>query len=177
MSGATRIKSHLVLKVARVHHVHSAPGVQLRHKLLCGTLVAGAASPVCLITSRELSAHLTRSEGVNNAAGAVLSAQGLVFSPTGIRVGAVGAVLGSVGLDINPTLITIGAADQSRVAVGFSIAPSIIKVCHPVLAALNKQQSCASVGFVHVLHFFRVSRGSLCQPALYQTLSLLLRLL
>ena len=130
--------SHIpYLNTANVCHAHSAPGLQLRYKLLCDTLVAGAPELVYLMTSGELSA--TSCDGVSNVAGAVLSAQGLVVSPTGIRVGAVGAVLGSVGLDINPTLITIGTADQSRVAVGFSIAPSIIKVRHALLAALNKQ--------------------------------------
>ena len=76
-------------------------------------------------------AHVMRVD----ATGAVLSANGIVISPTGVRVGASGAVLGSVGLDINPTLITIGAADHSKVALGFSIAPSIIKVLCAALAA------------------------------------------
>ncbi len=89
-----------------------------------------------------------------NVTGAVLSAQGVVISPTGIRVGAVGAVLGSVGLDINPTLITIGAVDQSQVAVGFSIAPSIIKVSRATVCRIENSKSdiclCNRAG--HVLH-------------------------
>lgn len=69
------------------------------------------------------------SHNLGDGTGAVVSAQGLVFSPTAVRAGPVGAALGAVGLDIVPTLITIGATDQSKVALGFSIAPSIIKVC------------------------------------------------
>ena len=89
---------------------------------------------MCLLMTK--CAHVMRVD----ATGAVLSANGIVISPTGIRVGASGAVLGSVGLDINPTLITIGAADHSKVALGFSIAPSIIKVLCAALAASRRSR-------------------------------------